>query len=160
MALPVAASAQFLDPVLDQYAPSSQQVDKKVKGDKGDNDGGGEVEGDAPAGQEAAVEGAGQGADGETGDGSGNGAGATGGGSGGGGDDTGGSAGGGGVDGATGGDAAGTHSGAGDSGLDARLLADVPVTWFDFLAFALATGVLIGTALLLRRLSRSPRVEG
>jgi hypothetical protein len=36
----------------------------------------------------------------------------------------------------------------------------VPVTWFDFLAFALATAALVGTALVLRRLSRSPRVEG
>ncbi len=36
LALPVAAGAQFMDPVLEQYAPSSQQIDKKVKGDKGD----------------------------------------------------------------------------------------------------------------------------
>ena len=42
LALPVAAVAQFMDPVLEQYAPSSQQVDKKVKGDKGDNGGGGD----------------------------------------------------------------------------------------------------------------------
>jgi hypothetical protein len=47
----------------------------------------------------------------------------------------------------------------GGSGLDARLVADVPLTRFDFLAFAIAIGVLIGTALVLRRLSHSPRVE-
>src|SRR5688572_30202132 len=70
LALPVAAGAQFMDPVLEQYAPSSQQIDKKVKGDKGDNGGGGgEVEGDAPAGQEGAAGGVGQGADGGTDDG-------------------------------------------------------------------------------------------
>ncbi len=160
VALPAVAAAQFMDPVLDQYAPSSQQIDKKVKGgDGGGGDSGGADQGDAQPDPGTAVGGDGQeesgGADG--GGGAGAGGGSTGGGTGGGdgtatGTDTGSGSGT-----SAGGDAS---SGAeGGSGLDARLLADVPLTWFDFLAFAIATGVLIGTALVLRRLSHSPRVE-
>jgi hypothetical protein len=158
LALPVAAGAQFMDPVLEQYAPSSQQIDNKVKGDKEDGADGGGGESDATAGQPGAAGGSGVGADGDTDGGGGSGAGGAGGSSGGGGDDTGRGAGGDGDP--APGEGAATQSGGDASGLDARLLADVPVTWFDFLALALATATLIGTALLLRRASRSPRVEG
>lgn len=166
-ALPAVAAAQFMDPVLDQYAPSSQQIDNKVKGgDGGGGDSGGAGAGDAQpdpgADPGAAVGGDGQddSAGAADGGGAGAGGGSTGGGAGGGdgtgtGTDTGG---GGGT--SAGGDARGASSGSdGGSGLDARPLADVPLTWFDFLAFAIAIGVLIGTALVLRRLSHSPRVE-
>jgi hypothetical protein len=159
LALPAAASAQFLDPVLDQYAPSTQQVDKKLK----DKDGGG-GQGSDDASEAGVVAQDGQGVAGDDGqqgndedsesDGDkGNAGGGAAGGGGGDGDAAGGGVSGGGAD-------AGTSSGADEGGLDARLLSDVPVTWFDFLAFALATAALVGTALVLRRLSRSPRVEG
>lgn len=156
VALPAAAGAQFMDPVLDQYAPSSQQIDKKVKGDKGGGgDSGGADAGDVQTDPATADGGAGQGDGSDTDDSAGGG---SAGGTAGGGDGTGGSTGASGGD-ASGGDAA-TSSGSEGSGLDARLLTNVPLTRFDFLAFAIAIGVLIGTALLLRRLSRSPRVEG
>jgi hypothetical protein len=158
LALPAAASAQLLDPVLDQYAPSTQQVDKKLK----DTDGGsGQGSSDASeagvvAQDEQGVAGGGgqQGddEDSESGGENGNAGGGAAGGGGGDGDAAGGVSG--------GGADAGTPSGADEGGLGARLLGDVPVTWFDFLAFALATAALVGTALVLRRLSRSPRVEG
>jgi hypothetical protein len=159
LALPAAASAQFLDPVLDQYAPSTQQVDKKLK----DKDGGGGQGSDgasepgvvAPDEQGVVGDGGQQGNDegSESDSDKGNAGGGAAGGGGGDGDAAGGGVSGGGAD-------AGTSSGADEGGLDARLLSDVPVTWFDFLAFALATAALVGTALVLRRLSRSPRVEG
>jgi hypothetical protein len=151
LALPAAASAQFMDPVLEQYAPSTEQIDKKVKEGA---DGQGKDDAEADPGAPSVSD------DGEVADGDGNAAaGGAAGGSGGGGE---GSGGGGGAAGAPGGggDGVTAPSTAGDAGLDARLLGDVPVTWFDFLAFALATAALAGTALVLRRLSRSPRVEG
>ena len=85
LALTATAGAQSMDPVLDQYAPSNQQIDKNVNGDKGSDNGSGGSEGDSQSGQAGAVAGSGQGADGDTNDGSGNGAGGAGGGSGGGG---------------------------------------------------------------------------
>jgi hypothetical protein len=159
LALPAAAAAQFMDPVLEQYAPSSQQIDKKVKGDGGGGGGGGggDDEGDVEAAQPGATGAAGGDPDGDTQNDGGSGAGGAGGGSGGGGGETG--AGGGGDLGAAAGEDAGAQSGSEASGLDARLLSDLPVTWFDFLAFVVFAGALIGAALLLRRLSRSPRIE-
>ena len=157
-ALPAVAAAQFMDPVLDQYAPSSQQIDKKVKGgDGGGGDSGGAGAGAAQPDPGTAVGGDDQddGAGAADGTDAGAGAGGTGGGTGSGGDIGSGSGSGADGDGGT-----ATSSGSdGGSGLDARLLAAVPLTWFDFLAFAIAIGVLIGTAIVLRRLSHSPRVE-
>jgi hypothetical protein len=162
LALPAVAAAQFMDPVLDQYAPSSQQIDKKVKGgDGGGGDSGGAGAGDAQVDPGTAVGADGQADGAGADDGAGAGAGAGG---------TGGDVGGGGGTGAGTGSGSGTSAGGdggaatgsgseGGSGLDARLLANVPLTWFDFLAFAIAIGVLIGTALVLRRLSHSPRAE-
>jgi hypothetical protein len=160
-ALPAVAAAQFMDPVLDQYAPSSQQIDKKVKG----GDGGGGDSGDADPGDAQPDPGTVAGGDDQddgagaaAGAGAGAGGGSTGDGTGGG-DDTGtGTGSGSGASAGSDGGAASTGS-EGGSGLDARLIADVPLTRFDFLAFAIAIGVLIGTALVLRRLSHSPRVE-
>ena len=54
LALPFAAGAQSLDPVLEQYAPSTQQINDKVKGDKNEQ-GDGEGEADAQDAQEGAV---------------------------------------------------------------------------------------------------------
>jgi hypothetical protein len=163
VALPAAAGAQFMDPVLDQYAPSSQQIDKKVDG--GDKGGGGDS-GSAGAGdvQTDPATGAGEAGQGDGSDTDDSAGGGSAGGTAGGGDGTGGGTGASGTGasggGASGGDGAATSSGSEGSGHDARLLTNVPLTRFDFLAFAIAIGLLIGTALLLRRLSRFRRVEG
>lgn len=155
LALPAVAGAQFMDPVLEQYAPSTEQIAEKVKAgsdkkDKGD----GQTEGETQADQGSAVEGTAQGDAGDDSDGNAV-AGVPGGGGGSGGDAGGGGAGGGGT-----GDGAAGPSDSGDAGLGTRLLGGVPVTKFDLLAFAIAVGALMGTALLLRRLPRAPRVEG
>jgi hypothetical protein len=152
LALPAAAGAQFMDPVLEQYAPSTEQIDKKVKEGSGGQGGDGQSEGDDSVEEGAPVGAAGQGDDVEADNGGGGGGSA--GGSAGGGDGAGGAGA------ARGTDGDGSPSGAQSSGLDARLLSGVPVTWFDFVALALATIVLAGTAVMLRRVSRSPRVEG
>jgi hypothetical protein len=136
LALPVVASAQVLDPTLDQYAPSTQQIDKQVKGD----DGGGGGAGQAPQG-----DGSGQPPQG-----------------GGGGQDPraggGGQAAPGGDGGAVqqGGDGAAEPARAEGGGLDDRVVGGVPLTGVDLIAVALAAAVIAGTAALLRRLSRRP----
>jgi hypothetical protein len=147
LALPAAASAQLLDPILEQYAPSTEQIDKKVK--EGDDDGRAGDDGkqgdDAQAQQGGAEGGVQQGGEGEVEQGGADG------------EDHSGDVGGG-VP--RGGDGGGTPPGAQSGGPDARVLSGLPVTWFDFVAFAIATGLLLGTAAVLRRLSRSPTVEG
>ena len=157
VALPVTAGAQLMDPVLEQYAPSTEQINKKVK--EGDNQHGGGGGGGNEASTAAQEAGTVQGDAADTDGGSdANATGAGGNGSVGGGGGTGGSADGGSSV-SSGGNGHGSQSGAGGSGLDARLLDYAPVTWFDLLAFAIAVGVLIGTVFLLRRLSGSPRLE-
>src|SRR5688572_26737667 len=127
-ALPATAGAQLMDPILEQYAPSTEQIDKKVK--EGDSqEGGGQAEGDTQ-GEQAGAEGGAVPTDGgEVEDGSekSDGGGAVGGSGGGGGTAAGG---GGGI--GSGGATGESPSGADDAGLDSRLLGNVPLTWFDF----------------------------
>ena len=143
LVVPVAAGAQALDPVLEQYAPSTQQINNKVKGDKPDQSDGGGSGGssDAEGGEGGAVAGTGSDDD----------AGLSGGsGSAGGSESAGGGAG-----------AGGAHNGsenssaAAETGLDARVLSGLPITRLDFLVIALALGALVVAAVMLRRLTRS-----
>jgi hypothetical protein len=139
LALPVFASAQLLDPTLDQYAPSTQQIDKQVNGGGGGSDGdggGGSVSPGGGGGQVSPAGGGGQAS------------------SGGDGGDA--SSGGGGGEVHQGGSSAGTPARAEGGGLDGRVVGGVPFTGFDLVALALAAAVIAGTAVLLRRLSRRP----
>jgi hypothetical protein len=149
LALPAVAGAQFLDPTLDQYAPSTQQIDKKIKDGGDDGQAGGEGTQGHPQVQAGGVGGDVQQADGEEVEqGGANGQ-----------DRDGDVSGGGGV--ARGGDGGGTPPGAqGGGGADTRVLSGVPVTWFDFVGFVIAIAALVGTAVVLRRVSRSPTVGG
>jgi hypothetical protein len=149
LALPPAASAQVLDPTLEQYAPSTQEVHKQVKGSgdggqvQGSGDGG-QVQGSGDGGQ---VQGSGDGGQVEQGDGAVAPVGSQGGGQGGG--DGGASAGGRG--GAPGGGQ--TPASAQGSALNDRVVSTVPLTRFDLIAMVLAVGAITGTAVVLRRLS-------
>jgi hypothetical protein len=158
LALPAAASAQLLDPTLEQYAPSTQQIDKHVKGDGG----GGQDQQGGDSGVDAV------GADGQPGQGGD--AGPPAGGQGGGGTPTGGQDSGagtpiGGQDGggeppAGGQGGGGTSTGSEASGLDERVVDSLPLTRFDVIAMALVAIAIAGTAVALRRLPRAPRVGG
>ena len=155
LALPASASAQLLDPTLEQYAPSTQQIDKHVKGDGG---GGQDQEGG-----DGGVDGVGASEQPEEGDG----AGAPAGGHGGGGTPTGeqdsggtpiGGQGGGGeppAGGQGGGEASTASQG---NRLDARVVDSLPLTRFDLIAVALVAIAIAGTAVALRRLPRVPRI--
>jgi hypothetical protein len=148
LALPAVAGAQLLDPTLDQYAPSTQQIDKQVKGEGGAGGGGGQ----APQGEES----------GQVPQGGGNAQapqapqGGVGGGLSPGGDGGEASPGGDGGQAHQGSNGTATPAGAEGGGLDARVVDGVPLTGFDLLAVALAAAVIAGTAVLLRRLSRRP----
>ena len=151
LALPAAASAQ-LDPTLDQYAPSTQQIHHQVGGHGGGGGGhgggggggggdGGQTSPSGGGGGQVAPDGGGgqvpQGGDGGQGQQSG---------------DDGRGQQGGGARNPAGSDQA-------DSGLSARVVDSVPLTGFDLIALALVAAAIAGTAVLLRRQSRRPEPE-
>ena len=156
LALPAAAGGQVLDPTLDQYAPSTQQIQDQVKGGGhghgggqgsqagGSQGDGGEVPQGGGAGQVPQGGGAGQVPQG-----------------GGAGQVSPASDGGQANEDAEGGQVQG-NSGPGapahaeGNGLGDRVVGGVPVTGFDLLALILAALAVAGTAVLLRRLSRRP----
>jgi hypothetical protein len=158
LALPGVASAQLLDPTVDQYAPSTQQIDKQVNGGGGGGQdpqggGGGEVPqggggGEVPQGGSGDQLPQGGGGGGQVPQGGGGGEVSQGGGNG--------EASPGGAGGQKGGGGAEIPAPAEGNGLNDRVVGGVPFTGFDLIALAVAAAVIGGTALLLRRLSRRP----
>jgi hypothetical protein len=149
LVVPAAATAQFVDPILEQYAPSTQQVNEKVKEGRPDDSGrpaeqGGDGQEVQPGGASEQLQPGG----------------------------VAGNDGGNGGQGGQGGNSGDVQQASGDrqteqgpdakaaagGGFDDRVVEGLPFTSFDLIVIVLVAAAVTGAGVVLRRLSRPPAV--